>query len=452
MANGRALKSLGNGREAIVGGAICLSLGERALSNWLVSALGQQDGGIVVVEAGDAAQARDLLEREPVAMVLLDMPTPTHGGSSLSSRVPLRSISYPPAVALVDRALSEEHQELLRLAGVATVIERGPPSAALRAQLTALAASRRWFRTPIGALGVADVLQTIESRPGALMLTACCPHWRSFSEDAWPTLARSACRAGEPSPACRGWFGRVYLVEGRIARAETPWAIGAKALAQLMELQAGEIHLHDQFIHPPESAALGTVKAGILIAAAAADDWSDGAAAESPSKRDTFGSLRAVSRPPADDIILGDVDVVEDRRVLGLTGKVAEPMSKGLSHEPSVQREESHRKTREVPPVKALIEAGLKGVAQCDENGWVTDKAGVVDAESVCAAATMSRASLEQALDLLGLGAIEGWAVKGENASVYAIGGRDELIVAQGDAKAAPEVLLARLIDQIGRK
>jgi hypothetical protein len=59
----------------------------------------------------------------------------------------------------------------------------------------------------------------------------------------------------------------------------------------------------------------------------------------------------------------------------------------------------------------------------------------------------MSQSFVEQAVGLLGLGEIDGWGIKGDKASVYAVRSGDSVIVGQGDARSAPEVLLNKLAD-----
>jgi hypothetical protein len=102
--------------------------------------------------------------------------------------------------------------------------------------------------------------------------------------------------------------------------------------------------------------------------------------------------------------------------------------------------------------IEALLAAtpGLTAAARADEAGNVLEMVGQMDAESLCSVAMMSRAPLEQASNLLGLGALRDWSFTfGENA-LFVHHDPESLVAVMGQGIKNPEAALKKLVTLLG--
>lgn len=251
----------------------CMALlGTRAAEIWLRDVFSAARISVTILEPGSVEQGVRLLQQHPVALIVLDAPLLDDHHGTLSSMMDVRCIGFPPVLALVSQQTSPVQRERLRLAGVVAIADLNDAPADSAQLVTKLARSPRWFHAPIGQVASAAVLQTLDRRRGALLFTAACPHWKGLATAPWSSLTRSYCHGSPADVSCEGWFGRIYVADGTILRAETPIATGIEAVAQILELSAGELRLQQTMI-APECSPLGPVHDCILEAAAAAEDW-----------------------------------------------------------------------------------------------------------------------------------------------------------------------------------
>lgn len=85
------------------------------------------------------------------------------------------------------------------------------------------------------------------------------------------------------------------------------------------------------------------------------------------------------------------------------------------------------------------------GVASSDASGTVIESQGDIDADTVCAVAAMSMGTLDEAGDLLGLGALEGWSIVTKSHALYVHRRGVGFIAVSGPTTKSPEAVLKKL-------
>ena len=86
-----------------------------------------------------------------------------------------------------------------------------------------------------------------------------------------------------------------------------------------------------------------------------------------------------------------------------------------------------------------------EGAARADSNGNVSDQAGQIDAETVCAVASMSMNTLDEIGSLLGLGSLDGWSIASDKSSLYVHCRSGEFVAVVAPATKNPESSLKKL-------
>jgi hypothetical protein len=92
---------------------------------------------------------------------------------------------------------------------------------------------------------------------------------------------------------------------------------------------------------------------------------------------------------------------------------------------------------------------GLSGAARADAAGNVIEIAGQLDGESLCAVAAMTRAPLDKASELLGLGGLRDWSFSYAHGALY-VHHDDGLVAVQGGATKSPETVMKKLAQALG--
>ena len=95
---------------------------------------------------------------------------------------------------------------------------------------------------------------------------------------------------------------------------------------------------------------------------------------------------------------------------------------------------------------------GLRAVARADAGGFVAESIGAMDAEAVCAVASMAKPHLDAASSLLQLGAFAGMAMSTETQALYVYRRGAELIVALGEPTRSADAVLKKLALTLGEK
>jgi hypothetical protein len=94
---------------------------------------------------------------------------------------------------------------------------------------------------------------------------------------------------------------------------------------------------------------------------------------------------------------------------------------------------------------------GLSGAARADGAGNVLEIAGQLDGESLCAVAAMSKAPLDKAAELLGLGTLRDWSFSYAHGALY-VHHDDGFVAVQGGATKSPETVMKKLAQALESK
>jgi len=82
---------------------------------------------------------------------------------------------------------------------------------------------------------------------------------------------------------------------------------------------------------------------------------------------------------------------------------------------------------------------GLSGVAVADAQGAVVERAGELDAETLCAVGVVATSQLSLVGELLGAGKLRRWYVVGEGQTMWVNANDAEVVVAVGPEAKNPE-------------
>jgi len=86
-----------------------------------------------------------------------------------------------------------------------------------------------------------------------------------------------------------------------------------------------------------------------------------------------------------------------------------------------------------------------EGAARADANGNVAEQVGQIDAETVCAVASMSMNTLDEIGSLLGLGSLDGWSIASDSSSLFVHRRATEFVAVVAPATKNPESNLKKL-------
>jgi hypothetical protein len=94
---------------------------------------------------------------------------------------------------------------------------------------------------------------------------------------------------------------------------------------------------------------------------------------------------------------------------------------------------------------------GLVGAARADAAGNVHEMTGPIDGESLGAVAAMTKAPLEKAAEILGLGALRDFSFSYMQGALYVHHG-EEMLVVQGGPTKSPETTMKKLSQLAGER
>ena len=94
----------------------------------------------------------------------------------------------------------------------------------------------------------------------------------------------------------------------------------------------------------------------------------------------------------------------------------------------------------------------IEGAAFGRLNGNVDYATGDLEADTVCAATSLMRSSLSEAVEFLGLGELQQWCVGGKERTWYVRNHGDWFIVAVGISARRPGLMLCKLFARLERK
>lgn len=204
---------------------------------------------------------------------------PSSAGGVVHSPSSLRTLVWPPMVAVVSRYPSKSELERMRRQGVVHVCrEIDATFGNVVRRLIDPSSCGRWKLVP-GVL--TEWLLAAEKASASGMLVVCCPHWEGASSYPWENSSLFYC-GEQQSGKCSGWAGRIYIVGGAITLAETPTARGAHALQQMLQLAEGTVMRFPFYLSPESTDPLGLPSAAL----ARSSDAIDTAQGESLGKAD----------------------------------------------------------------------------------------------------------------------------------------------------------------------
>lgn len=350
----------------------------------------------------------------------------------------LRSVQFPPLVVIADKKLTPAERERFRLQGAACILERPLSVDHDGSLLRKVATSARWSSSTIDCVNVSDLLQMVAAKEHSVMVTVSCSHGKELSGSSWEEIGVPRCQSGEGT-ACHGWMGRVYVHRGTLIHAETPTANGLHALAQMMELRKGTVRIHEVFLAPEVGNITGSMDSNILTAALLVDDWHSGLG------HPIYGNAR--SAPASTTARTDPLATKIDRTVLPsapATAAGSTPLASSLAAMRKSSVTKGASKMHSLDHVLSQL-PGAKGAARGDDGGNVVELTGQLDAESVCAVATMCKGPLEKASELLGLGGLCAWSASNAQLSLYVHKEWSGFIAAVGGSTKSPDGTLKKL-------
>lgn len=186
---------------------------------------------------------------------------PAGAGGVMHAGSALRTLVWPPLVAIVTRNPSKADVERMRRQGVVHVCkEIDSTFGNVVRRLVDPTSCGKWRLQP-GLL--ADALASAEKASASGMLCVSCSHWDGASTYPWENSSLFYC-GDHGGGKCSGWAGRIYLVGGAITLAETPLARGTHALQQMLQLSEGSVMRFPFYLSPDATDPLGPVSTALL--------------------------------------------------------------------------------------------------------------------------------------------------------------------------------------------
>jgi predicted regulator of Ras-like GTPase activity (Roadblock/LC7/MglB family) len=328
---------------------------------------------------------------------------PAAAGGVLHAGSSLRTVLWPPLVVLTGRPPNKNELEKFRRQGAIHVTQAVDNNTlnVFRKLVEAAVTDRR----PVVEGALAGLMSSLEKARVSGLLVVACPHWMGLSVYPWENSSLFYCSANE-AEKCRGWAGRIYIINGSVHHVETPSAKGHVALAQMLALTEGTIYRYPFFVSPEVTEPLGTVSS--CLAKSALENEHTVPRAESFAQR---------SAPP--------------------------PIPPQRSPQSS-----SESKMAELDPL--LTSAGLSGAAMVTSDGRLLSTSGQIDGEAVAAVATYGLTMAEQVGAMLPLGGIVGICVGGRGASLYVRKSNMGIVVAQKTSAQIPTLRLVKDLSRFG--
>jgi hypothetical protein len=193
---------------------------------------------------------------------------PSIAGGVLHAPTSLRTLVWPPLVAVVSRSPSKSELERMRRQGVVHVCREIDTNFGnvVRRLLDPGVCGRR--RLQAGMLS--EALLAAEKSGASGLLAVSCPHWDAASSYPWENSSLFYC-GEQQGGKCSGWAGRIYIVGGAITLAETPTTRGAHALQQMLQLGEGTLMRFPFYLSPETTDPLGPPSVAMIRPAEATE-------------------------------------------------------------------------------------------------------------------------------------------------------------------------------------
>lgn len=325
---------------------------------------------------------------------------PSLAGAVLCSSSALRTVVWPPVVAISARSPTRSDLERMRRQGIVQVVRE--IDGAFATAVKRLSDPAACSSTPLAPGELADLLTRADTAGVSGLLAVGCPHWQGSSRYPWESSSLFYC--SDSQEKCTGWVGRIYLVAGAITLAETPTATGHHALTQMLQLSGGTITRYPFFLSPEVAESLGPAKAAVARA------------------RSRLPETTATAR-------------VTEVRQLVATGDASEAAARsGGSKEPAMS---------ELDSVLAASSA-FSGALRVGPDGSPLSSAGDIDAPTMAAVVHMAQEHLQILASTLPLGSVIGFGVGGRQSACFVrlhAKSRTALVVRTGATQTAARTL-----------
>lgn len=325
---------------------------------------------------------------------------PSLAGSVLCSSSALRTVVWPPVIAIVARPPSRSDLERMRRQGIVQVAREIDGAFATSVKRLSDPAGCGTGKLAPGEL--ADLLSRADVAGVSGMLAIGCPHWQGASRYPWESSSLFYC--SDSQEKCTGWVGRLYLMAGAITLAETPTATGHHALAQMLQLSSGSITRYPFFLSPEAPEPLGPAKAAVA---------------------------RARVRIPETTATARVADVLQ----LAADGDAPVAAMRPVSSKELVMSE--------LDSVLAASSA-YSGALRVGPDGSALSYAGDIDAPTMAAVVYMAQDQLQALASTLPLGSVVGFGVGGRQGACFVrvhAKSRTSLVVRTGATQTAARTL-----------
>lgn len=315
----------------------------------------------------------ELLSTADVALAYFG--DPSLAGAVLCSSSALRTVVWPPVIAIVARAPTRSDLERMRRQGIVQVAREIDGSFAT--SVKRLSDPAACGTANLGPGELADLLGRADVAGVSGMLAIGCPHWHGSSRYPWESSSLFYC--SDSQEKCTGWVGRIYLVAGAITLAETPTATGYHALTQMLQLSSGSITRYPFFLSPEVPEPLGPAKAAVA---------------------------RAQVRIPE---TTATARVADMQQLVASSEGLAVAARPGASKEPAMS---------ELDSVLAAS-SSFSGAVRVGPDGSALAFAGDIDAPTMAAVVHMAQEHLQALASTLPLGSLVGFGVGGRQGACF---------------------------------
>ena len=193
----------------------------------------------------------------------------------LSRALRVKQIWFPPALAFVKGAPTDDTVEDLRTRGVSAVITPDPSEQESK-QFARLCEARTWLKVRLSQMKLAQLLRSLDESESYLVTTAT-QETPAVSGHDWNGRGQKA------------WYGRIYVHGGAVVYCETPGQVGEDALEKMMKLADGFSVVQKVFLPPKKVDSAAPVK--VLSSKVPPPMLSTGSAPPKPKPKPTMRGL-----------------------------------------------------------------------------------------------------------------------------------------------------------------
>lgn len=184
-----------------------------------------------------------LMHRSSISLIVGDA---DRGRLSLVNASAIAAAHFPPLMLALHEPAPPSQREAYRRAGVMALVDPGASPQTIVRHIEQLGRSWSWTHYRLGRIDAATAIQALASLEEPCCLTVACPHVKPLLSEPWSGLQPCSKNSN-----CKGWYGRLYLRDGRVQSAETPHETGIPALRRMLELDEGQLIQNEVTLWPP---------------------------------------------------------------------------------------------------------------------------------------------------------------------------------------------------------